>query len=204
MFDFTVERWVPKFLLQDKNGYAKYADVNHDGILDYRDQIYLGSADPILFGGMQNTFTWKQLTLGVYFTYSIGGYIYNLSEINLSSGVSNTNKYRYMLDSWHPVRNPGSDIPGAYMVDGYCSDRYVHDASYLRLKTLSLSYVLDLSRKVKWCRDITFSAHADNVFLLSRYNGFDPDISSSSSVRRLDNATYPSPRTYMFSIKFRY
>ncbi|MBQ7268327.1 MAG: TonB-dependent receptor [Bacteroidales bacterium] len=189
---------------QDKNGYAKYADVNHDGILDYRDQIYLGSADPILFGGMQNTFTWKQLTLGVYFTYSIGGYIYNLSEINLSSGVSNTNKYRYMLDSWHPVRNPGSDIPGAYMVDGYCSDRYVHDASYLRLKTLSLSYVLDLSRKVKWCRDITFSAHADNVFLLSRYNGFDPDISSSSSVRRLDNATYPSPRTYMFSIKFRY
>ena len=189
---------------QDKNGYAKYVDVNHDGILDYRDMAYLGSADPIVFGGLQNTFTWKQLSLGVYFTYSIGGYIYNLSEINLSSGVSNTNKYRYMLDGWHPVRNPESDIPGAYMVDGYCSDRYVHDASYLRLKTLSLSYVLDLSRKVKWCRDITFSAFMDNVFLLSRYNGYDPDVSTSSSVRRLDTASYPSPRTYMLSIKFRY
>ena len=189
---------------QDKNGYAKYVDVNHDGILDYRDMAYLGSADPIVFGGLQNTFNWKQFSLGVYFTYSIGGYIYNLSEINLSSGVSNTNKYRYMLDGWHPVRNPESDIPGAYMVDGYCSDRYVHDASYLRLKTLSLSYVLDLSRKVKWCRDITFSVFMDNVFLLSHYNGYDPDVSTSSSVRRLDTASYPSPRTYMLSIKFRY
>lgn len=189
---------------QDKNGYAKYVDLNHDGILDYRDRAYLGSTDPIVFGGLQNTFTWRQLSLGIYFTYSIGGYIYNLSEINLSSGISNTNKYRYMLDGWHPVRNPQSDIPGAYMVDSYCSDRYVHDASYLRLKSLSLSYVLDLSRKVKWCRDITFSAFFDNVFLLSRYNGYDPDVSTSSSVRRLDTASYPSPRTYMLSIKFRY
>ena len=189
---------------QDKNGYAKYVDINHDGILDYRDQIYLGSADPTVFGGLQNNFTLGQFSLGIYFTYAVGGYIYNLSEFNLSSGVSNTNKYRYMLDGWHPVRNPDSDIPGAYMVDAYGSDRLVHNASYLRLKTLSLSYVLDLSRKVKWCRDITFSAFLDNVFLLSRYNGYDPDVSTSSSVRRLDNAAYPNPRTYMLSIKFRY
>ena len=189
---------------QDKNGYSKYVDINHDGILDYRDQIYLGSSDPILFGGLQNTFTWRQLSLGVYLTYSIGGYIYNLSETNLGSSIANTNKYRYMMDCWHPVRNPESDLPGAYMTDSYCSDRFVHDASYLRLKTLSLSYVLDLSRKVKWCKDITFSAYLDNVALLTGYNGFDPDISTSSSVRRLDNAAYPNPRTYMFSIKFRY
>ena len=189
---------------QDKNGYSKYVDINHDGVLDYRDQIYLGSADPIVFGGLQNTFTWKQLSLGIYLTYSIGGYIYNLSETNLGSCIANTNKYRYMVDSWHPIRNPESNIPGAYMADSYCSDRFVHDASYLRLKSLTLSYVLDLSQKVKWCRDITFSFSGDNLLLLTSYNGFDPDISSSSSVRRLDNAAYPNPRTYMFSIKFRY
>ena len=189
---------------QDRNGYSKYADINHDGVLDYRDQIYLGSADPIVFGGLQNTFTWKQLSLGIYLTYSIGGYLYNLSETNLGSSIANTNKYRYMMDAWHPVRNPESDLPGAYMADHYSSDRYVHDASYLRLKALTLSYVLDLSHKLKWCRDITFSLSADNLLLLTSYNGYDPDISSSSSVRRLDNAAYPNPRTYMFSIKFRY
>lgn len=189
---------------QQADGYSKYADLNHDGILDYRDQAYLGSADPILFGGLQNTFTWRQLSLGVYLTYSIGGYIYNLSEFNLGSGIANTNKYRYMMDCWHPVRNPEGNLPNAYAQDTYRSDRYVHDASYLRLKTLSLSYTFDLSKKVKWARDITLSAYADNLFLLTKYNGFDPDISSSSSVRRLDNASYPNPRTYMFSIKFRY
>lgn len=189
---------------QQVDGYSKYADLNHDGILDYRDQTYLGSADPLLFGGLQNTFTWRQLTLGVYFTYSIGGYIYNLSEFNLGSAIANTNKYRYMMDCYHPVRNPEANLPSAYAQDSYGSDRFVHDASYLRLKTLSLSYVFDLSRKVKWARDITLSAYFDNVFLLTRYNGYDPDISSSSTVRRLDNASYPNPRTYMFSVKFRY
>lgn len=189
---------------QQVDGYSKYADLNHDGILDYRDQAYLGSADPILFGGLQNNFTIKQFSLGVYLTYSIGGYIYNLSEFNLGSGINNTNKYRYMIDCWHPVRNPEANLPSAYAQDAYRSDRYVHDASYLRLKTLSVSYTFDLSRKVKWARDITISAYADNLLLFTKYNGYDPDISSSSSVRRLDNAAYPNPRTYMFSIKFRY
>lgn len=189
---------------QQVDGYAKYADLNHDGVLDYRDQVFLGSSDPLLFGGIQNTFNWRQLSLGIYLTYSIGGYIYNLSEFNLGSGIANTNKYRYMMDCYHPIRNPEANLPSAYANDSYGSDRYVHDASYLRLKTISLSYVFDLSRKVKWAQDITLSAYVDNLLLLSRYNGYDPDISSSSTVRRLDTASYPNPRTYMFSIKFRY
>ncbi len=189
---------------QDADGYSKYADVNHDGILDNNDLLYQGSSDPIVFGGLQNTFNIGQFSIGVYFTYSIGGYIYNLSEFNLGSAIANTNKYRYMIDCWHPIRNPEGNLPGAYMQDSYRSDRYIHDASYLRLKNLSVSYTLDLSKKVKWARDITFAAYVDNLFLLTKYNGYDPDISSSSSVRRLDNAAYPNPRTYMFSIKFRY
>lgn len=197
----TTRTWVS---YQQVDGYAKYADLNHDGILDYRDQAYLGSADPIVFGGLQNTFTIRQFSIGVYFTYSIGGYIYNLSEFNLGSGINNTNKYRYMMDCWHPVRNPEGNLPSAYAQDAYRSDRYVHDASYLRLKTLSVSYTFDLSKKVKWAKDLSLSAYIDNLFLITGYNGYDPDISSSSSVRRLDNAAYPNPRTYMFSLKFRY
>lgn len=189
---------------QDQNGYSKYADVNHDGILDKNDMVYLGTSDPLLYGGLQNTFNFYGVTLGLYFTYSLGGKIYNLSEFNLGSAVGSSNKYRYMADGWHPVRNPNSDIPSAYSSDGYASDRYVHDASYLRLKTLSLSYTFDLSSKVKFLKDIALSAYVDNLFLISAYNGYDPDVTASKSIRRLDDASYPNPRTFMFSVKFRY
>lgn len=190
---------------EDKNGYRKYADINHDGVLDHNDFVYLGSTDPILFGGFQNTFKIYRFSIGIYFTYSIGGRMYNISEFNLGSSVNNTNKYRYMMDCWHPVRNPESDIPSAEAADSYGSDWYVHDASYLRLKTLSLSYVFDLGKKIKWLRDITVSAYCDNAFILTRYNGYDPDVSSSGTMaRRVDSATYPNPRTYMFSVKIRY
>lgn len=189
---------------QDKNGYSKYADVNHDGILDKNDMVYLGTSDPLLYGGLQNTFNIQGLTIGIYFTYSIGGKIYNLSEFNLGSAIGSSNKYRYMMDGWHPVRNPESDIPSAYSSDSYPSDRYVHDASYLRLKTLSLAYTFDLSKKIKWLKDIAVSANVDNLFLVTGYNGYDPDVTASKSIRRLDDASYPNPRTFMLSVKFRY
>lgn len=185
-------------------GSAKYVDVNHDGSLDIEDIIYMGSTDPIVSGGLQNTFRIFKFTVDVYFTYSIGGKIYNISENScLGTSNQNSNKYRYMLDAWHPVRNPDSNIPSAASTQ-YSSDFFIHDASYLRLKTLSVSYTFNLTKKIKWLRDITLSAYADNLFLLDKYNGFDPDVTSSKTVRRLDNASYPNPRTYMFSIKMRY
>ena len=190
---------------QNQNGYRKYADINHDGVLDSNDLVYLGSTDPVLYGGIQNNFRMWNFRLGIYFTYSIGGQMYNISEFNLGSSIANTNKYRYMTDCWHPIRNPDSDIPAPAAKDGYGSDCYVHDASYLRLRNLSLSYVFDMSRRVKWVKSITIGAYIDNVFLLTRYNGYDPDVNSSStSARRVDTATYPNPRTYMLSFKIKY
>ena len=62
-----------------------------------------------------------------------------------------------------------------------------------------------MSRRVKWVKSITIGAYIDNVFLLTRYNGYDPDVNSSStSARRVDTATYPNPRTYMLSFKIKY
>ena len=188
---------------QDYNGYAKYADVNNDGVLDRNDLVYLGTTDPIIAGGFNNNFRIGKLSLGVYFTYSLGGKVYNLTELYLGTSITTANKYRYMAKSWTPA-NAESDIPSAESKDNYGSSRFVHDASYLRLKTVSLSYVFDLSKKVKWLRDITLSAYGENLWLLSKYNGYDPDVTSSGAVRRLDNAAYPNPRTYMLSIKFRY
>ncbi len=186
-------------------GYPKYADINHDGIMDKNDMIFMGSSDPVLHGGLQNTFNIYHFELGVFLTWSLGGKIYNLSEFKLGTADTSANKYVYLYEgAWHPERNPEGTLPSAQTADKTPCDRFVHDSSFLRLKTLSLSYRFDLTKRVKWLRDVSVGMYFDNLFLLTKYNGFDPDVSSSKAVQRLDDASYPNPRSYMFSVKIRY
>ncbi len=157
---------------------------------------------------MQNTFYIHGFKLGVYFAYSLGGKIYNYSEIYMA-GSQFANQYRYMLNAWHPVRNPNSDIPraGAKSDAALPSDFMIHDASYLRLKNVTLSYTFDLKKKCSWMKDLTLSVSGENLFLWKKYNGFDPDVSSegtSSTLRRMDLGAYPKPRTIIFSLQLRY
>ena len=188
-------------------GAPKYTDVNHDGLLNVDDLVFLGSADPIVQGGLQNTFNIGKLKIGVYFTYSVGGKIYNLTEFYMA-GSAFTNQYRYMLNAWHPERNPQSNVPAAYRgQDDIASSRMLHDASFIRLKNVSIGYTFDLRKYTKVLRDITISASGENLYLWKNYNGFDPDVSTESSgstIRRMDNGAYPKPRTIIFSVQLRY
>lgn len=189
-------------------GYPRYYDINHDGMLNQSDLVYQGSADPWLYGGLQNTFYIFGLRVGLYFAYSFGGKIYNYSEFYMA-GSRRTNQYRYMLNAWHPERNPESNLPRAGVISDQSlpSDFMIYDASYVRLKTLSLSYTFDLSKKIKWLNDLTVSLVGDNLFLWKRYNGFDPDVSSegtSSTLRRVDIGAYPKARTITLGVQIRY
>lgn len=185
-------------------GRSKFVDKNKDGILDRNDLVYLGSSDPIVMGGFQNTFYIGDFTLKAYFSYSVGGKIYNLSELWMSSGTRAYNKYRYMIDAWHPVRNPDGYYPRANYSDSMASDRMVYDGSFLRLKEVSLTYNLKIPQKVKWIRQVRLGVSAENLFLLKNYNGFDPDVSTSSAARRIDNGSFPRPRTFMFNVSLSY
>ncbi|MBE6197785.1 MAG: TonB-dependent receptor [Alistipes sp.] len=184
-------------------GYARYADINHDGVLNDKDRIYLGSADPIIYGGFNNTFKIiRNLSLGVYFTYSLGGRMYNIMEFTTMVGSATSNKDRRMLEAWHAGRNPFSNLPGAYLSDSYGSDLYIYDASYLRLQNINLSYRFDLRKKTRYLRDITLTASVNNVALLTKFTGYDPDAVSSG--RRIDTGRYPKNRNYSLAIQIRY
>ena len=187
-----------------KLGAPRFVDTNNDGLLDQNDLVWMGSSDPTVYGGLQNTVTWRNFTLRAFVNYSLGGKIYNLSELWAGSGTRAYNKYRYLLDSWHPVRNPDSDIPRAGLEDLVASDRILHDASYVRLKELSLSYRFNMPRKVKWCKSVNLGVSGSNLWLWKRYNGFDPDVSTEAGARRIDNASFPRPRTFMFNIQLSY
>ena len=182
-------------------GRPKYADLNHDGIVDQNDIVYLGSADPVAYGGIQNDFTFgKRLTLRTFFTWSLGGYIYNISELYSGSGCAGYNKYRFMLDAWTPD-NTDSDICKPGFDDSQVSSKSVYDASWFRLKSVSLSYDIPIGPKLKkTIKSATASISGDNLWLLKKYPGFDPDVNTSSSVFRLDNGSFPRTRTWAFNL----
>ena len=186
-------------------GLAKYVDQNNDGQLSEKDLVYLGHSDPVLYGGLNNTFHWKNLKFSFYFIYSLGGKIYNYSEMFMGGGIV-TNQYRYMLDAWHPVRNPDSWHPRPGKDYNLMpSSRQVHDASYLRLKTVSIAYTHPF-RKGNLFKDMTFTLTGDNLALLTKYNGFDPDVSTSgeSTLRRVDMGAYPKARMVVLGFQLRY
>ena len=182
-------------------GRPKYADINHDGIVDQRDVVYLGSADPLAYGGIENNFTLnKRLTLRTYFTWSMGGYIYNISELYAASGCASYNKYRKMLGAWTPD-NPDSNIVKPGFDDSQVSSKSVYDASWFRLKSVSISYDIPIGPKLKKkIKSINASVSGENLWLLKKYPGFDPDVNTSSSVFRLDNGSFPRTRTWAFNL----
>ena len=210
-----ITRQYGDFYSDTKAGRPRYVDQNHDGVINNEDLVYLGDADPVLYGGIQNTFNIYGVNVGLYFTYSLGGKIYNYSEFFMTGSYC-TNQYRYMLDCWHPLRNPDSNIPAAGGT-GYSmlpSSFMVHDSSYLRFKNINVSYDFDL-RKVskKHLKSLTLGFSVDNVYLWTKYNGFDPDVASivtndtdesTRTLRRADVGAYPQSRKYIFSATLKF
>lgn len=189
-------------------GRQRYIDQNNDGVLNNDDLIYMGNADPIVYGGLQNSFRYKRFYINIYFNYSLGGKIYNPTELFMGTGTYLSNQYRYMVNAWHPIRNPNSDIPRADSKDDIPNDRFIYDASFLRLKNASVSYVFDLAKKTNnKLKSIILTAAGNNIFLLKKYNGYDPEVSTesgSSTIRRMDNGAYPNSRTLTFSAQFKF
>ena len=188
-------------------GVPRFEDRNHDGVISDEDLVYLGSADPKLFGGLQNNVHYKNWKFSLYLTYSLGGKIYNYSE-QYMAGSYGFNQYRFMLDAWHPVRNPDSDLPRAG-AEGHIlpNSSMVYDASFFRVKSASVQYTFNLSRWSKYLRELTLGVTGDNLWLWCKYNGFDPDVStesSNSALRRVDLNSYPKARMVVFNAQLRF
>jgi len=186
-------------------GHSRYVDQNHDGVLDQKDLVCLGNGDPLVSGGLQNDFWFGNFKFSFFIAYSAGGKMYNYSELYMA-GSAYSNQYRYMLDSWHPVRNPQSDIPraGDTMNAMLPSSLQVHDASYVRLKDVSVKYTFPLYKTSKTFKSLSLSLSGTNLLLWSPYNGFDPDVTSevdSGTLRRVDMNAYPSARKVVLSVQ---
>ena len=185
-------------------GDAKYEDINHDGVINENDIVYLGNANPKFFGGGGFQVRWKQLTLTTFFYGRYGQKVINGARISLENMRGVANQSTAVLHRW---RNEGdqTDIPRALYGMGYNylgSDRFVEDASFLRLKTLSLSYNVpkEWLKKVGITR-LNIFATAYDLFTWTGYKGQDPEVKmpSATSIVR-DNATTPVSKRFAFGV----
>lgn len=182
-----------------------YWDKNDDGYITPSDRTVIGCAQPDFTYGMTNTFNYKNLTLSFFFQGSQGNDIFNASRIDTEGMSNSNNQSKKVLERW---QRPGmvTEIPRAttstYNIR--TSSRFVEDGSYLRLKTLTLSYSLPANFIGKiGMSSASVYATANNLFTLTKYSGFDPEVNvggDSSTVLGVDYGTYPQNRSFIFGI----
>ena len=189
-----------------KVGEIKYRDMNGDGVINESDRVIIGDTNPKFVYGLTNNIRWKDLSLSFMFQGSQGNDIFNgnLQDIHLGNiGNITRDAYesRWTADNYQNARWPIAT--GGYERNFLISDRYVENASYLRLKNITLSY--NWRRPVSGIENIQFSFGATNVFTITNYSWYDPDVNafgSDSSRRGVDIYSYPISRTYTLGLNF--
>jgi TonB-linked SusC/RagA family outer membrane protein len=190
-------------------GDARYEDINHDGVINEYDIVYLGNYMPIVIGGSGISVKYKQFTLNGFFHGRFGQKIINGVRISNEAMYNQNNQSTAVLRRW---RNEGddTDIPRALYNEGFNylgSDRFVEDASYLRLKSLSLTYTVPSKLSRKW------GFNKMNVFITgydlltwTNYTGQDPEVSIPSKATALakDNANTPCPIRFSCGINLNF
>jgi TonB-linked SusC/RagA family outer membrane protein len=200
-----------------KPGDVRYADTNGDGVITASDYTYLGSGTPsFTYGASLNLnyagFDFRMLLYGVQGAEAINGASFNLSKSADFVGVW-SNFYANRLDRWTPS-NPNSNQPRVTATDTNGNDRfssrYVEDASYLRARNMEIGYTLPqaLLGKIQ-VKGARVFASVDNVFTLTKYTGYDPEISTVANYNNplsygVDYGNYPQARTYRlgFNVQF--
>lgn len=184
-------------------GDAKYEDINHDGKIDKNDIVYIGNSNPMLSGGGGFTLKYKSLALTVFLHYRLGQKVINRARMNAESMYGADNQSTAVLRRW---RNEGdmTDIPRALWKYGYNylgSDRFVESCSFVRLKTLSLSYSLPKKfvKKLGINSANVFVTGYD-LFTFTDYNGQDPEVNLPSNITSLAEDDSQTPRSKRVSM----
>ena len=186
-------------------GDFKYIDQNQDGKIDADDRLIIGQALPDFHWGFNNTFSYKGFSLDIFFQGVHGNQILNSNRFELESGNGLSNAGVDMLDRWTP-ENPSNIYPRANRAADYLhmSDRYLEDGSFVKMKTLTFGYDLPLKTVSRMnLNKLKFYFTVQNVFTITKYTGFDPEVSrfgQDNTRLGYDYGGYPSSRTYILGL----
>lgn len=186
-----------------KGGDIRYVDVNGDGVIDNKDITEIGSPWADVMFGLNLTAGYKGFDIRLLFTSSIGNDIFRSYE---RQDVPNNNYTTEWLDRWTP-ENPNASYPRLTTTDpnnnSRPSDFYVENGSYLRLKTMQIGYTIPSSilKKIKM-KSVRAYVTFDNLWTLTGYSGFDPEIGSGGGIldTGIDKGFYPQLKTIGFGV----
>lgn len=188
-----------------KGGDVRFVDVNGDKVIDNRDRQVIGDPNPDFFGSVSTGLTWKSFTLDAFFTFTKGNDIYNYTRRQLESGSGFNNQTTAVLNRWK-TNGQVTNIPRATYGDpvgnSSFSDRWIEDGSYFRLRSASLSY--DLPIKSNFLRYSVLYVTGNNLFTLTKYLGFDPEMSGTISPlgQGVDITLEPQYRSVQVGVRF--
>ncbi|MBE0655111.1 MAG: SusC/RagA family TonB-linked outer membrane protein, partial [Bacteroidales bacterium] len=182
-----------------KPGDLRFMDTNNDGAITISDRTILGDPFPNISLGMNNTLTYKGFELDIFLESTLGNELLN-GEIKASETPIELvrNRLSYVQDRWtsdnRDSKNPSFvSINNTYAMNS----RVIENASFLRLKILRLSYTVPWDK----VRSLNIYVTGQNLFTLTNYTGYDPDVSSlGNSEIRVDYGAYPRARIYTFGL----
>lgn len=188
-------------------GDVHYEDVDGNGLINVDDRQIVGTSNPDYYGGWSNTFRYRNFDLSAFVTYAQGGEIYatwRITTDRLGAGKQGFRKEE-AVNRW---TGPGTsnEVPRAIYGNTYNlqnSSRFLEDASFIRLRSVTLGYSLPkpVLEKLHMAR-LRVYVQGDNLALLTKYSGIDPEVSKNFDARFMsdDNMNLPQPRTISFGI----
>jgi TonB-linked SusC/RagA family outer membrane protein len=203
--------WPTQTGVRTMAGDIRYVDQDKNGVIDERDRVYLGSPFPNLFGGLSNEFNYQNFSLNVLANFVLGQKMFNYARLRLESFGDPWGGAAH-LQRW-TESNPGTDYPRMTLgnVSGYNrinSDRWIEDASFLRIRNITLGYNFQSQLLQRaHLQSLRLYVSASNLFTITRYKGWDPEaMSSGSNVLSggIDQGTYPVARTISFGVNCRF
>ena len=189
-----------------KAGDVHFIDQNNDGKISELDKVIIGDPNPDIYGNIFATINYKNLTLTMGWNYSLGNDVYNYQRSILNSGSTFYNQQVAEVAHWR-YEGQQTDLPrlayGDPMGNNRFSDRWIEDGSYLRLKTLNLSYKVPVPGSWTWLQGLTVWAQANNLLTFTKYLGSDPEFSIGNGVlyQGIDCGNIAQGRSFQCGVK---
>ncbi len=189
-----------------KAGDVHFIGQNNDGKISELDKVVIGDPNPDIYGNIFATINYKNLTLTMGWNYSLGNDVYNYQRSILNSGSTFYNQQVAEVAHWR-YEGQQTDLPrlayGDPMGNNRFSDRWIEDGSYLRLKTLNLSYKVPVPGSWTWLQGLTVWAQANNLLTFTKYLGSDPEFSIGNGVlyQGIDCGNIAQGRSFQCGVK---
>lgn len=202
-----------------REGDRRFQDLNGDGLLNDLDRTWLGSALPTAFGGFNSTITYKNFEISAFFSYAIGHKVFNQFLINWGTMTGLNNVRQDSYDSRYRIILPGTDpktaaeiresnktattvVAGNTTDQRESTDYFIEKADYVRCRDVNLSYKLPIKfiKRLK-VQGVQVYCNIQNLFIITNYTGFNPEIGASSGrgfARGMDNGSAPLAKAYRF------